>query len=192
MAYEKMDRAFPCVCGKGKMIAEWEEHDTWPSSNRSIVWRFECLECAVEYEFYHHHIVRKRDADKHRAMSKDCNLARRRVLEVATPRYEQKWVDYVLSLPTKKAMHRAIARYSLGTFLKQARSREWLEEEARTKFRTGPKECLDKLSLAKARNLLSEKVHDPEVSELNATAEEAEKAADAFWESIDKKRVPLD
>ena len=27
MAYEKMQSSFPCMCGNGKVIAEWEEHD---------------------------------------------------------------------------------------------------------------------------------------------------------------------
>lgn len=67
MGYDNMERAFPCLCGKGQMLAEWKEHDTWPSSNRYIKWHFECADCAAEYEFTDFidaQVVRKTDAQK--------------------------------------------------------------------------------------------------------------------------------
>ena len=59
MAYEKMDREYPCPCGKGKMIAEWQEHDVYPSGNRLVRWRFECTECSDNYVFRDRYIVQK-------------------------------------------------------------------------------------------------------------------------------------
>jgi len=183
MAYEKMERTFPCMCGNGKMIAEWEEHDTWTSPNRHIHWRFECFYCTAEYVFYSPlvgwYVVRKGDAQKHRAMVLDYQAARRKRADIVS-KYEQRWVDHVLFLPTKTAMHHAISDCSYGTFLKRVRSAEWLEEEAKSRFRLRPGECLARL-----------RIKDVEVNESAAAVKDLEKAADAFWESIDKKDVPL-
>jgi hypothetical protein len=185
MAYEKMERTFSCMCSNGKMIAEWEEHDTWPGPgpNRNIRWRFECFHCTAEYIFYSPlvgllYVVGKGDAQKHHAMVLDCQAARRRRADIAS-KYEQRWVDYVMSLPTRRAMHHAISDRSYGTFLKRSRSAEWLEEEAKSRFRQRPGECLARL-----------KITDVEVNESAAAVEDLEKAAEAFWQGIDKKDVP--
>ena len=73
MAYEKMEQSFPCRCGQGRMIAEWQEHDTWVSPNRSITWSFNCHNCSTEYEFYRKfaspcYVIRKVDGEKLRSM----------------------------------------------------------------------------------------------------------------------------
>lgn len=120
------------------MTAEWEEHDTWPSSNRHLNWSFECPKCKSEYVFYNHgstHIVRTEDAEKHRAMLADRDAARRQAYDVAAPRYEQKWIDHVLSLPTKVAMKNALANASsYGTFLAQRGIEPWLPARARASY----------------------------------------------------------
>jgi hypothetical protein len=178
-----MERSFPCKCGNGKIIAEWEEHDTWPSSNRCITWRFECDECAAQYVFYYNPrccLVRQADADSHRAMIAAREAADSKVYEIAK-KYKQKWIDYVLHLPTKVAKHHAVgARSSYGTFLKKARSTEWLTSEAKDEFRMQPKRCIDRLGIT-----------DLEISELNAEAASARKTADEFWINIDKTDVPF-
>jgi hypothetical protein len=110
----------------------------------------------------------------------DCQAARRRRADIAS-KYEQRWVDYVMSLPTRRAMQHAIPDRSYGTFLKRSRSAEWLEEEAKSRFRQRPGECLARLKITA----------DVEVNESAAAVEDLEKAADAFWQSIDKKDVPL-
>ncbi len=76
MAYEKMQRSFTCRCGKGRMIAEWEEHDTWVSPNRSITWSFDCPDCTEKYEFYdelasRRYVISKTDAEKLRSLKGD-------------------------------------------------------------------------------------------------------------------------
>jgi hypothetical protein len=51
------------------MVAEWEEHDTWPSTNHYYRWHFACPICATEYAFYPEdrpYMVRRKDADQHR------------------------------------------------------------------------------------------------------------------------------
>jgi hypothetical protein len=185
MAYEKMDRSFPCLCGSGEMIAEWEEHDTWPSPNRRIQWSFACANCAAEYEFYSHlvglYTVRRGDADRHRELVRQYKSASIRVYEVASAKYEQRWVNYVLSRGTKAAMHRAIApTTTYATFAKHAKYEGWVEREARNKFRSYPKDCLDRLG-----------IEDAEVSELNAAVEARRKEASDFWENTKKTAVPF-
>lgn len=50
MGYEKMERRFPCPCGKGTQISEWEEHDTWVHGDTIGPFRLECEDCAARYE----------------------------------------------------------------------------------------------------------------------------------------------
>jgi hypothetical protein len=75
MGYETVERSFPCKCGQGKMIGAWQEHNTYPSNNKSITWRFECEACSEQYEFYHEllsqYVIRKSEADKLRAVKND-------------------------------------------------------------------------------------------------------------------------
>ena len=184
MGYEKMERAFPCLCGRGRMLAEWQEHDTWPSSSRCIRWHFECPDCAMGYEFVDilgQHIVGKGDALEYLTMRAAYDQAYQRVLDIAVPKYEEKWVEYVFSLPTKAAKHRALAGCSYGTFLKRADDRRWLERQARSRFRYKAKDCLREMG-----------IDDVEVNELNEAAEAARAAADSFWRGINKQEVPLD
>ena len=180
MAYEKVDRAFSCPCGKGEMIAEWEEHDVYPTGSRFVEWRFECPECAANYVFCEQYVVRKDDAERHRAMSVHQASLRRVASETAARRYERQWADYVLSLPTRAAMHRAIGCGGYGTFLKRAKSNEWVEAKARGKLHTSPEDCLLKLGIV-----------DADVDEAISMAEDTRKAADALWMSVDKKHLPL-
>jgi hypothetical protein len=183
MAYEEMESSFSCVCGAGKIVAAWSEHDTWPSPNKHYTWHFECSLCESEYEFYTplygNHIVRKIDADKHRAMLMDCENASRKTLDIAA-KYRQQWVDYVVSLPSQTARHHAIGNSSYGTFLKRVKSPGWLEAEASSTFQVNPGKCLKQV-----------RIHDMAVTESEAAAEALEKAAYDFWTEIDKKTLPL-
>jgi hypothetical protein len=127
--------------------------------------------------------VRKADAEKRRAMSARQAIARGVVTRIAAQRYEQQWVDHVLSLPNKAAMHRAVACGGYGKFLKRAKSKEWkkwLEGEARSRFHASPEDCLLQLGIV-----------DVEVNESIAEADDAASAADLSWISIDKKRLPF-
>lgn len=185
MAYETMESASPCPCGNGKVIAEWQEHDVYPSSNPYRHWRFECSQCASRYVFYEHmgeYMVRKTDADEHRAMLADYGSACRKTNQIAEKRYEQRWLAHFLHLPNKRVMHRVlgVGRCSYGTFLKRSNSQEWLVAEAKGKFSSNLNACL---------NLLG--VKDAEVNQLIAAADKMEKAADAFWNSIEKIHLPL-
>jgi len=185
MGYDIFERKVPCLCGNGKLIGQWQEHDTWVSSNRHVQWRFGCPACTAEYVFFsptlQTYIVRKSDAEKYQAMSAEYDTARRRVLEVASPRYEQKWVEHVVSLPTKKAMCDAIGDCSYSTFLKRTHTQQLLEDQARSTFKFRLERCLDRL-----------KIEDAEVTELTAAARDAQSAADAFWKNTDKKPVPFE
>jgi hypothetical protein len=138
----------------------------------------------VQYEFVDflgQHIVAKADALEYRIRRAAYDRACQRVLDVAVPRYEERWVKYVFSLPTKAAKHRAVAGCSYGTFLKRVHDRQWLERQARTRFRYRAKECLREMG-----------IDDDEVNELNEAAERAKAAADSFWSGINKQDVPLD
>jgi hypothetical protein len=89
MAYERVEYEFPCPCGKGKMTASWEEHDTYPSATHHIEWRFECSYCAENYEFYQRHTVSKGDAERHRSTSSNREAADalwKRISKTALPR----------------------------------------------------------------------------------------------------------
>jgi hypothetical protein len=164
------------------MIAEWEEHDTWPSTNRSITWSFACNNCAAGYEVYSYrgsYTVQKRDAERHRELLTAYRSASGRVYELASSKYEQRWVDFVLSRPTKAEMYRIIRPgMTYATFAKHANS-GWVEREARSHFQLHPKYCLDRLG-----------IEDGEISELNAAAEAREKEATDFWENLEKTQVP--
>ena len=183
MGYETERRTFPCQCGSGKLIGEWEEHDTWPGTSRHIEWRFECPECAGKYVFYprtDRHIVQRLDADRLAAMMAEYQVAFQKFCDLAAQRYEDKWTEYVATLPTKRAMHEVIGSGSYGTFLKRATSRERLDFEAKAKFHFNPMKCLNWMG-----------IQDSEVSVLHAEAEKLRSAKDTLWESVDKHPVPM-
>jgi len=181
MGTHKMDRSFPCLCGKGEMLAEWSEHDTWPSSNRGISWSFNCPDCQAKFVFVGlwTEIILRTDAEKHSALETASRAAKAEVRKVAA-RYEDRWVQFVMASGTKKEMNRLVASGSYGTFLKYASRPGWIEEQAKVHFYVAPKECLDHM-----------KVNDTEVATLHEAAVVAEKAANDFWESIKKIDVPL-
>lgn len=173
-----MDRSFPCLCGKGKMLAEWSEHDTWPSPNRSISWSFNCHDCQAKYTFagWRPHIVLRADAEKHAALTKASHKAKADV-RTAAAKHEERWVKFVMASGTKIEMNRLVGSGSYGTFLKYASRPGWIQEQASV---VSPKACLNHM-----------KVSDPEVDALHEDATQAGKAADNFWKSIEKKHVPL-
>lgn len=179
-----MESSFPCKCGGGNIVAKWEEHDTYPSSNRSITWRFECDECSNQYTFYDDLLgtvlVRKADAARDRALIATHTAANKKVYEAAK-QYQQRWIDFILHLPTKTEMRRVLGFSSTyGTFLKYTKSRGWLEREAKDVFSYNPKKCLTKMGIG-----------DATVNELDAEARNAEKERKTFWENVEKTDVPL-
>jgi hypothetical protein len=182
MGTDKMDRSFPCLCGKGEMLAEWSEHDTWPSPNRSIGWSFQCPDCEAKYVFagIWTEIILRTDAEKLAELASESEAAKAKVYEVAGPRYEERWVKFVASQGTKKEQNRLIGSGSYGTFLKYASRPGWIEYKSKLRFQVAPKKCLDQMNVA-----------DPEVSALHEAAVAAQRATDDFWHSIEKKAVPL-
>ena len=182
MGTDRMDRSFPCLCGKGEMLAEWSEHDTWPSPNRSIGWSFQCPDCEAKYVFsgMWTEIVSRVDAEKYAQLARESSAAKAKVYAVAGPRYEERWVRFVTSQGTKKEMNRLISYGSYGTFLKYASKPGWIENQSKVHFHVVPKECLDQMNVA-----------DPEVTGLHEVAVAAQKATDDFWRSVEKKDVPL-
>ncbi len=157
-----------------------EEHDVYPTINPHKHWDLVCADCAEKYEIYEHAgkaIVRKRDAVKHRNMLAEYAAARRKAHELAAPKYEQRGVDFLLSRPSKKVMHQilGVGMCSYGTFLKRA-SRDWLEAEAKDKFRRNLSACLKRLG-----------VQDAEVMATDEAATKLEKDGDAFWNRIEKR-----
>src|SRR6266436_5664864 len=121
MGYDQMEREFPCPCGKGTILASWEEHDTWPSPNRSIDWAFKCSDCEKQFcfggLFSADYILRLEDAEKAGELRMRQEKARNAVYDFAGPLYEEKWLAYVGSLGTKRAMNDAIGGGGYGTFL---------------------------------------------------------------------------
>jgi hypothetical protein len=184
MAYDKFEKPFPCLCKAGQLIAQWEEHDTWPSPNRHYTWYFACEKCAAEYEVYGEFkpaIVRVEDAKQHRALTEGYRKACSELEEYAVAHYEKQWVDYISRLPSKKAMHSALGSHmSYSTFLKLAQSRQGVESEARSRFRSDPKRCIDFFGM-----------EDSEVSRLHAQAERLNNAKIEFWRGIEKHGFPL-
>ncbi|HUJ50736.1 MAG TPA: hypothetical protein VLW25_11070 [Bryobacteraceae bacterium] len=183
MAYEKSEHTFPCFCGEGKLIGEWKEHDTWPSSNKYIQWHFDCGSCATEYVFKGLHFVRVSDAQKYEALLEEYNAACRDVA-VAGEQYEGPWINYVLGLSSVRAKWDAVGGGSYSTFLKKSRLggfAKQMERDARRKFRVAPKECLGRL--------LKE---DAEVNRLHVIAENKKEAANAFWTAMEKLKPPIE
>lgn len=184
MAYDKCEMSFPCLCKAGHLIAEWEEHDTWPSPNKHYSWHFDCEACAAEHTIYGEvkaAIVRTADAERHQTMTADYWKARGAIKEYATPRYEKQWVDYILKLPSRRAMHSAIgASISYSTFLNRSTSQKAIEYEARTRFHVAPKKCIDRLGIT-----------DDEIERLEAEAERLDTAKNEFWRTIEKHSLPI-
>lgn len=179
MGTDRMERNFPCLCGKGDMLAEWSEHDTWPSPNRSIAWSFECADCDAQYEFYGEYIIKKTDAAKVRALTAEVLAANNNLCKAATAKYEKRWVELVAAQPTKKAQHRLLRYFSYGTFLKDASRPGFIEQQSKMHFQVAPKDCLDHLGIV-----------DAEIDGLEGIAKAAAEVGQNFWNSIEKRTVP--
>jgi hypothetical protein len=178
VSHETRERSFPCKCGRGKIVAEWEEHDTWPSSNQSITWHFECDECSDRYTFYDDlgtSLVRKSDAARDRLLIAAYKAANLNVYEAAK-RYEQQWIDYISDLRIKLEMRRVLGFNS--SFLIYTKSSGWLEREAKEVFSYRPKKCLTKMGIS-----------DATVDELDAKARNTEREREVFWAKVKKMDV---
>ncbi len=55
MSTDKMEGRWDCPCGKGQIVANWEERDTDGvyQKNKYATWYFECADCESRYEFGH-------------------------------------------------------------------------------------------------------------------------------------------
>ncbi len=177
-----MERSFPCLCGKGEMLAEWSEHDTFPNANKYITWSFECADCRSKYVFprFADVIILKSDADTHSQLQKESTAAADRVYAVAAPKYEEEWVKFVASQQTKAEMSRLVNCGNYGRFLKSASKPGWIEGQSRGRFKAAPKQCLDEMRIV-----------DAEVEAFYQSAEAAKKSMADFWDSVEKKRVPF-
>ncbi|HEY1949552.1 MAG TPA: hypothetical protein VGG97_21260 [Bryobacteraceae bacterium] len=102
-------------------------------------------------------------------------------VKASISKYEPQWVDYVLALPSKSAMHGAMSTTgSYASFSRKARDAKWLKDEAKASLQLSPIKSLARL-----------RIKDAEVSENRESYELLQQAANDFWESIDKKNVPL-
>lgn len=183
MGYTRMECSFPCPCKRGTMVASWEEHDTWPQPNRYVDWAFHCDECektSCFAGFLSTYILSREDAKKLSELSSLQSEAQAAVKQFAVPVYEERWVQYVCSLPTTVAAHEAISRHSYEVFLENNRLPGWIDEEARSAFREDPKRCIDLM-----------RVEDAEVKRLTEAVEAAHRTHDEFWESIPKTSLPF-
>jgi hypothetical protein len=178
MGTDRFERNFLCLCGKGEILAEWSEHDTWPSPNKSIGWSFICDDCDAKYAFSGDVIILRADADKYRELWLASEAANNKVYPAAA-KCEERWLRFVMACGTKKEMNRLVGSGSYGTFLKYASRPGWIENQTRLHFKVSPKACLDHMG-----------INDAEVSALHEAASAARKTADEFWRTIEKKDVP--
>lgn len=179
MGEDHFERDFECPCKKGTMTASWSEHDTWPSPNRSLSWAFECSDCEKEYCFYDDSIIRREDAEKITALRVKVEEAKRAVYEAAA-QHQDKWMAYVLRLPTKAAQYRVLSDGSYGTFLKNVRRPGYLERQAEGHFRYSPKACLETLG-----------IKDATVDKLDSEAKTADKEYWGFRSAMKKIGLPF-
>ena len=147
MAYDKFERSFPCPCGNGQVIAEWEEHDTWPGSNRYPTYKLCCDECAqhlcISYVKGRVCLLPREDDEKKRRYEQDISELERSMGELATSGYLEEWRKHIKSLPSKAAMCRAMFYSGTeGTFRRNVRTESELERAIEDALRFRPKRCL--------------------------------------------------
>ena len=188
MAYEKMERSFPCPCKEGRIVAEWEEHDTWPSPNKYPTYRLECPACNARYSFsrilgYGTCLLLKADEETLGRYETNIRRLKDDIEQLARPKYEQNWVDHVTKQKTRTAMHREISRAgsyeSKSGFMRLSRDPAQLDQVLRRAFRSSPVGCIEQLGI---RDLGIETF----VKELNDLKQECEE----FLKILPKVRVP--
>ena len=181
MAYEKCNREFPCPCGKGVQVAEWEEHDTWVSGNEGATYTLKCPVCAKRLVYFCHGAqqfwVRKEDKEKLDRFAQDATELRKRGQKLIVERYEQPFVDHVLRLPNR--MTKKAATGAGRGFLKNATDPSYVEAAARQAIKEHPQSCLAELTIA-----------DSEIENLFATADRLKQEERAFAGSIEKIAIP--
>jgi hypothetical protein len=181
MGYEKFDREFPCPCGKGVQVAEWEEHDTWVSGNEGATYTLKCPDCAARLVFLYHGAlqfwVRKEDKEKLDKYAEDSREHRKRGEKLIIERYEQFFVDHVMQLPNRMAK-KAATGAGRG-FLKRATHPSFVEAAAHEAIKHHPQHCFAEL-----------KTPDPEIEALFATADRLKKEERAFAETMEKIGIP--
>jgi hypothetical protein len=181
MGYEKFEREFPCPCGKGVQVAEWEEHDTWVSGNEGAEYALKCPDCAARLVYFYHGALqfwaRKEDKERLDKYAGDAGELRKRGEKLIVERCEQAFVDHVMRLPNR--MTKKAATGAGRGFLKKATDPAYVEATAREAIRHHPQRCFAEL-----------KSPDSEIENLFAMADQLKQEERAFAEIIEKIGIP--
>jgi hypothetical protein len=184
MGYEKFDREFPCPCGQGVQIAEWEEHDTWVSGNEAATYRLKCPECAQRLvHFYNGGLeswVRKEDKEKVDGLERrirETEAKAKMLMAKLVEQHEQSWVDYISQLPNRMAKKSALG--AGRGFLKRAVDPNFVEAEARATIKSDPQWVYTMM-----------KLHDVEIQDLFLTLDRLRKEKRELETSINKIPIP--
>ena len=184
MGYEQFDREFPCPCGKGVQVAEWEEHDTWASGNEGATYTLKCPSCAERLTHSYHggveSCVLKQDKEKIDGFEiriREMEARIGKLLAELVERHEQSWVDYINRLPNRMATKSAL-RAGRG-FLKQAVDPSFVEAEARATIKSDPRWIYTAM-----------KLHDAEIETLSATFQSLRQEKRELENSINRIPVP--
>ncbi len=184
MGYEKFEREFPCPCGQGFQVAEWEEHDTWVSGNEGASYRLKCPHCAERLVHFNRwgeqSWVVKQDKEKIdglEARIRQMEAKVEKLIRELVARHEQPWVDYINRLPNRTAKKSALG--AGRGFLKRAVDPAFVEAEARAIIKSDPKWVYEAL-----------KLHDTEIDDLSATLQALQQEKRELENSINKIPIP--
>jgi prefoldin subunit 5 len=184
MGYEKFEHEFPCPCGQGVQVAEWEEHDTWASGNEAATNRLTCPDCAQRLAYFYHagegYWVLKEDKKKVDTLEiriQETEATIKKLTAELVQRHEQPWVDYINRLPNRMAKKSALG--AGRGFLKLAVDPAFVEAEARATIKSDPKWVYEAL-----------KLHDRQIEDLYVALHSLRKEKSELEGSIQKIRVP--
>jgi hypothetical protein len=183
MGYEKFEREFPCPCGQGIQVAEFEEHDTWVSGNEAATYTLKCPQCAERFTHFYHGVeswVLKSDKERIDGLEQQIRATETKVnvlLENLVKQHEQSWVDYINHLRNRTEKKSAL-RGGRG-FLHQALDPSFVEAEARAKIKNDPQLVYRAM-----------KLHDAEIEGLSASRQRLIEEKRALEGSIEKIPVP--
>jgi hypothetical protein len=184
MGYEKMERRFPCPCGKGVQVSEWEEHDTWVHGNEGGPYKLECEDCAAQYESYWsvgqgQVWILKEDKGRLDSLESEAKEKQAKLQEIVVERYEESFVSHVLGLRNRTEMKYALHTAASGFFKNAKGNPSYVEGVARESIRAGPRETFGEL-----------RVQDSEVSGIMAEIDSLKREIGELRGRMEKIPVP--
>src|SRR5689334_4995086 len=96
----------PCPCGKGSLVAQLSEHDTWPN-RRSLSESIDCPDCRENYRIRASKLMRKGDVQEIENLAHERSELNRKRGWLTKERYRDQWRAYLGKIGTKSGVHAA-------------------------------------------------------------------------------------